>query len=188
MSTRRSRIPQHFRRWSFDFRLCVEPEIDPVSDWCRRRLLPIVLLGVCAGCDRSVEPVPAPTGADYVVTVGGHRIRVVVAITPAQQQRGLMHRTKLDEDAGMLFVYDTERTLSFWMRDTLIPLSIAFIDGDLVVRDIQDMASLDDKTHHVSKVPAMYALEVNRGWFERHDVGVGAQVTFSPDLNDLLGL
>jgi len=151
--------------------------------------LPIAVLALClAGCGRSGRgggPAPAATG--YWLTVDGRRVDVTVAVTFEQQQRGLMHRTQLDENAGMLFVYDREQTLRFWMKDTPLPLSIAFIDGDLVVRDIQDMRPLDETTHE-SAAPAMFALEVNQGWFRRHKVGVGARVAFSPELEELLGM
>lgn len=105
------------------------------------------------------------------------RVRVEIADEPAEQQRGLMYRTALGEDRGMLFVFDRERRLSFWMRNTLIPLSIAYIDSEGRIVDIQDMKPLDDAPpHYVSAEPAMYALEVNRGFFEEHEVDVGDTV------------
>ncbi|MCA3748442.1 MAG: DUF192 domain-containing protein [Rubrobacter sp.] len=88
-----------------------------------------------------------------------------------------MYRTALGEDRGMLFVFDRERRLSFWMRNTLIPLSIAYIDSEGRIVDIQDMKPLDDDPpHYVSAEPAMYALEVNRGFFEERGVEVGDTV------------
>ena len=113
---------------------------------------------------------------------GGQRVEVEVEIADdyAERQRGLMERTELAENAGMLFVFDREQQLSFWMRNTLIPLSIAYIDAEEQIIDIQDMQPLDE-TSHPSAEPAMYALEVNQGFFDEHGVGVGDEVEL-PDL------
>ncbi len=91
-----------------------------------------------------------------------------------------MERTELGENSGMLFVYQEEQQRSFWMRDTLIPLSIAYIDADGRIVDIQDMQPLDE-TSHPSAEPAQYALEVNQGFFEEHGVQVGDRVELPPD-------
>ena len=96
----------------------------------------------------------------------GERVEVPVEIAApyAEKQRGLMGRTALAEDAGMLFVFDREQQLSFWMKDTLIPLSIAYINESGRIVDIQDMQPLDE-TPHPSAEPARYALEVTRSFF-----------------------
>ncbi len=102
------------------------------------------------------------------------RVQVEVADEMDEMAKGLMGRTALAEDAGMLFVYPEERELSFWMRDTLIPLSIAFMDGEGRIIDIQDMKALDDRPpHYTSDEPARYALEVNAGFFDERGVEVG---------------
>ena len=102
------------------------------------------------------------------------RVRIEVADEMDEMERGLMDRTALAEDAGMLFVYPEERELSFWMRNTLIPLSIAFMDSNGRIVDIQDMKPLDDTPpHYTSAEPARYALEVNRGFFDERGVEVG---------------
>ncbi|MBA2713165.1 MAG: DUF192 domain-containing protein [Rubrobacteraceae bacterium] len=98
-------------------------------------------------------------------------VQVEVADAAAEQARGLMYRTALGEDRGMLFVYPDERELSFWMKNTLIPLSIAYIDSDGRIVDIQDMKPLDDKPpHYNSSEPVQYALEVNQGFYDEHGV------------------
>jgi uncharacterized membrane protein (UPF0127 family) len=102
------------------------------------------------------------------------QVRVEIADDAEEMARGLMGRTALAEDAGMLFVYPEERELSFWMKDTLIPLSIAFMDSGGRIVDIQDMKALDDDPpHYVSAEPARYALEVNKGFFDERGVEVG---------------
>jgi uncharacterized membrane protein (UPF0127 family) len=101
-------------------------------------------------------------------------VRVEIADDDAERARGLMHRTALAENRGMLFVFRREEQLSFWMKDTLIPLSIAFIDSKGRIVDIQNMKPLDDDPpSYVSAEPAQYALEVNQGFFEERGVEVG---------------
>ena len=117
-----------------------------------------------------------------ITTSGGERVEVQVEIADerAEQQRGLMERTELAENAGMLFVFERDEPRSFWMRNTLIPLSIAYIASDGRIVDIQDMQPLDD-TSHPSAAPAQYALEVNQGFFAERGIGVGDVVEI-PDL------
>lgn len=126
---------------------------------------------------------PAPAGTDAPspgtarITVGGHPVTVEIADDEAKRQRGLMHRESLPEDHGMLFVYERERELSFWMRNTLIALDVAFIDRSGRIVDIQQMEPMTDETHS-SRAPALYALELRQGWFEDHGVKVGDRVEF----------
>ena len=127
-----------------------------------------------ASQETAVVDVPDETAIVGINTARGERveIRAEIADEEAEQKRGLMERTALAEDAGMLFVFPGERPRSFWMRNTLIPLSIAYIDGDGGIVDIQDMQPLDE-TAHPSAAPAQYALEVNQGFFEERGVRVG---------------
>jgi len=101
-------------------------------------------------------------------------VRVEIADEPSEQAKGLMYRTALAENRGMLFVFRKEERLSFWMKNTLIPLSVAFMDSEGRIVDIQDMKPLDDDPpSYVSAEPARYALEVNQGFFEERGVEVG---------------
>ena len=100
------------------------------------------------------------------------RLQVEIADTDAERQRGLMGRTSLGQDRGMLFVFDSEQTLSFWMKNTLIPLSVAYINSKGRIIDIQDMQPLDETSHPAAE-PAQYALEVNQGYFAERGVEVG---------------
>ena len=119
----------------------------------------------------------APDGSATVALIpsgGGERVELEVEIADddRERQRGLMERTELAENAGMLFVFEQEQPLSFWMKNTLIPLSVAYIDSDGRIIDIQDMEPLDT-TSHPSAEPAQYALEVNQGFYEEHGIEVG---------------
>ena len=121
----------------------------------------------------------SPLSVATIITSAGERVpvEVEVADTDAERQTGLMGQSVLPEDAGMLFVFEGDQTLSFWMRDTLIPLSIAYIDAKGHIVDIQGMQPLDDvPPHYVSAEPAQYALEVNQGFFEERGVTVGDTV------------
>ena len=114
----------------------------------------------------------------------GERVEVEVEIadTRTEQARGLMERTELAENAGMLFIFESEQSPGFFMENTLIPLSIAFIDSEGRIVDIQDMQPLDE-THHYPAEPAQYMLEVNQGFFAERGVQVGDQVELPrPDL------
>ena len=127
------------------------------------------------------EPTEAETTASELRTVtidssGGDEVevRVEIANSPDEQARGLMGRTALAEGRGMLFVFPDEEVRSFWMRNTLIPLSIAFMDSEGQIVDLQDMKPLDDNPpHYVPAEPTRYALEVNRGFFEERGVEEG---------------
>ena len=146
-----------------------------------RRIFLVVAVAALVAAITTISALPtlaqeglAPQAIVMIINSGGERVEVPVEIaaTDAERERGLMGRTALAEDAGMLFVFDQEQPLSFWMRDTLIPLSIAFIDSEGRIVDIQDMQPLDE-TPHTSAGPARYALEVNQGFFKARGIQVG---------------
>ena len=101
-----------------------------------------------------------------------------VAKTPEEMAHGLMGRKYLGRDEGMLFVFEKEDYYGFWMKDTHIPLSIAFIDKECRIVSITDMKPLTLESHAPPQ-PILYALEMNRGWFSNHAVKVGDMVRFS---------
>ena len=105
------------------------------------------------------------------------RVRAEIADDVYEHALGLAYRTTLAKNRGMLFIHEEEQKLSFWMKNTLIPLSVAFMDSEGRIVDIQDMKPLDDDPpSYVSAKPAQYALEVNRGFFEERGVEVGDRV------------
>jgi hypothetical protein len=114
------------------------------------------------------------------LVVGQDTVLAEVAATEEMRSIGLMYRTVMAEDEGMLFVFDSAGTYSFWMKNTELPLSIAFIDRSGKIVDIQDMAPQDERTLHAPPGPFLYALELNQGWFWNHNVRTGAQVRFLP--------
>ena len=113
------------------------------------------------------------------LNIKGKKIKAEVVRTEAEKARGLMFRQKLGKNEGMLFVYEKEERLSFWMKNTPIPLSIAFLDKSGMIVDIQDMVPFSLQTR-VSAFPAQYALEVNQGWFKMNEILPGDTVVFPP--------
>ncbi len=105
-------------------------------------------------------------------------ISVEVAKTPEEAAHGLMGRKHLDKDGGMLFIFENEGYHAFWMKDTLIPLSIAFIDKEGRIVKITHMKPLSLKSHAPPK-PVLYALEMNKGWFSTNGIREGDIVRFS---------
>jgi uncharacterized membrane protein (UPF0127 family) len=105
----------------------------------------------------------------------GQRIVAEIAATEATRTTGLMNRFSLQPDHGMLFVFREPHLQAFWMKNTYVPLSIAFIGADGHILNIDDMAPLTESTHP-SRGPALYALEMKKGWFAQHGVAAGDPV------------
>jgi uncharacterized membrane protein (UPF0127 family) len=103
---------------------------------------------------------------------GEPRLTLELATTPEQHERGLMFRQSMPYDHGMLFIFDRQSNAAFWMRNTFIPLSVAYIEHDGTILDIQDMQPLTEVPHPPAQ-PYWYALEVNQGWYTDNGVGVG---------------
>jgi uncharacterized protein len=124
---------------------------------------------------------PRPAGSTFPTSglelkLKNHAVRVEIAEDEPARQAGLQGRESLAQDHGMLFVYPQPRRLSFWMKNTSIPLSIAFIDDSGKVLQIEDMEpQVESSTVSISKV--RYALEVNQGWFQKNGIGVGDSIT-----------
>ena len=116
---------------------------------------------------------------------GGAReeLTVELAQTAQERGRGLMGREELPEDGGMLFVFPQDTEAGFWMKDTLIPLSIAFIAADGTILDVQDMEPLSEEFHR-PPAPYRYALEVNQGWFRERGLGPGDRVVIPDSVSE----
>ena len=109
------------------------------------------------------------------LTIGAHKLIAEVASTPADQQTGLMNRFSLKPDTGMVFVFERPDARSFWMRNTYVALSIAFIGADGRILNIEDMQPQTDDPHW-SKGAALYALEMKKGWFADKGIVAGDRV------------
>jgi uncharacterized protein len=147
-------------------------------------LLPFAVLAA-SGCNGDGDTLPPmgenaeegrtlpPRGTAWVI-IGSDTVTAEVADTPEARERGLMFRTELDAGEGMVFVFQDEDIRSFWMRDTYIPLDIAYLDRTQRIVDIQQMEPLVEELYE-SQRPAMFALEVPQGWFEAQGIEVGDQ-------------
>ena len=134
----------------------------------------LAMAGICVASVAAAADLPTT-----VLTVGDHKVTAEVVVTPEQRALGLMHRFSLKPDHGMLFVFERSEPLSFWMKNTFIPLSIAFIAADGRIVNIEDMKPQTEDTHW-SKGPALYALEMRKGWFAEKGIGPGAVVKGIP--------
>ncbi len=107
--------------------------------------------------------------------IGDARIKAELALSYEQRERGLMFRKSLSDGEGMLFVFEADQRPAFWMKNTTIPLSIAYISSGGIIRQISDLRPLSEATVQ-SERSVRYALEVPSGWFARAGVEVGDQV------------
>jgi hypothetical protein len=120
-----------------------------------------------------------PVFAEGLPTVqlnaGMHLIHAEVAADMSTRSQGLMFRKSLGPNAGMVFVFDEEAQHCMWMKNTLIPLSVAFLDAKGTIINIENMAPQTEETHCASR-PARYALEMDRGWFASHGIKPGTKL------------
>ena len=142
------------------------------------RVIPVLLAGwlFAFGTAHAQKQAVLPT---TTVKIGSHALKVEVVANDADRSRGLMFREKLGRDDGMLFVFPEISYHSMWMKNTLIPLSVAFLDREGVILNILDMEphSLDS---HMSAGPALYAIETNVGWFRTRNIKAGDKVSGLP--------
>ena len=133
------------------------------------RTLAVFLLSLTAAAALA-QPLPVAE-----LRAGMHLIRAEVAADFATRGRGLMHRKGLAPNAGMLFVFDGPSQQCMWMKNTYIPLSVAFLDEQGTIINIADMQPQSEQTH-CSARPALYALEMTRGWFADRGIKPGAKL------------
>jgi uncharacterized protein len=143
----------------------------------------VVLLAVVAlvltGCNKAGADKPAApkSVAEYfLIKVGERTVRMQLAVLPAEQQQGLMFRTDLGPDDGMLFPYRTAQAMRFWMRNTPTALDIGFFDAEGVLQEIYQMYPRDETTVRSRSDRLRYALEMNQGWYRANSVRPGAKL------------
>jgi hypothetical protein len=147
--------------------------------WSLRNLLLIAALAIALPshtCHAQERPQKLPAIA---LTAGMHIIQAEVAQTPEQRGIGLMHRPQMGTNEGMLFVFDTAAEQCFWMKNTALPLSIAFLDEQGGVVNIEDMAPRT-LNGHCSRRPVRFALEMNQGWFAKRGIKPGSRIEGGP--------
>jgi uncharacterized membrane protein (UPF0127 family) len=131
----------------------------------------------CKKEDTHPQPKTSIKAVNPFVVLNSETLFIEISDTKEERETGLMFREKLPYNQGMLFIFEYERKLEFWMKNTTLPLSIAYINRRRIIVDIQDMVPMTT-TPYTSRFPAIYALEVNQGWFKEHKVRIGDSVTF----------
>jgi uncharacterized membrane protein (UPF0127 family) len=140
-----------------------------------QRFLATTLL-LAASLVARADSVTFPTGQ---VRIGAHPLKVEIAMSEPQRMQGLMYREKLGKNDGMLFIFDDVGYHSMWMKNTLIALSVAFVDDKGEILNILDMEPQTLDTHAAAG-PARYAIETNKGWFAEKKIKAGDKVTGLP--------
>ena len=138
----------------------------PVPTFLRPLLL--IVLAIAALNARAQIP-------EITLTIAGHKLTVEVAATNPERMQGLMHRRMMPENRGMLFVFTDVSRHAMWMENTYLPLSVAFIDTDGIITNIEDMKPHTRDSHPAVK-PVRYALEMNLGWFAKRGIKAGAKI------------
>jgi len=113
------------------------------------------------------------------LTIGFHQLDVQIASTPTQQATGLMHRAEMPQHEGMLFIFPEPKQQCFWMKNTLIPLTAAFVADDGTVVNLEDMQPQTTQSHCSAK-PVRFVLEVNQGWFKKKGLKAGLRLAGPP--------
>ncbi|MBU3666621.1 MAG: DUF192 domain-containing protein [Chthoniobacterales bacterium] len=140
--------------------------------------LSLVALGLTPAQDR----LPA-----VKLTIGRALVNAEIADEDAERAKGLMGRNELAEGEGMLFVFASPQPMNFWMHDTVIPLSIAYINAQGVIREIHDLKPMDETPVQSAVNDLMFALEVPQGWFERNSILPGDRILGLPSPNTATG-
>lgn len=132
------------------------------------------------GCQQKIAETTAFGLRSAALKISNVPLTAEIADTPQASENGLMFRDSLPEDRGMLFIFEQPKEASFWMRNTKIPLSIAFIDSTGKILEIKSMNPLDESLVLSNSDRVAYALEVNQGWFARHRISSGAMIDGIP--------
>ena len=137
-----------------------------------KRILPLALLLIATTSHAQDFPVTS-------LSIGVHLIKAEVATSDEERARGLMFRQRLGQNEGMVFRFQEARQVCMWMKNTLLPLSVAFIDSEGRIINIEDMKPQTEDAH-CGKKPARYALEMAQGWFRERNIKPGTPVSGLP--------
>jgi uncharacterized membrane protein (UPF0127 family) len=143
------------------------------------KFLPAAALVIAAALGAAHAQDAQTTLPRVTLTTGMHRIDAQVAMTPDQRQTGLMFRKEMPQHEGMLFVFEQPSVQCFWMMNTLLPLTAAFVADDGTVVNLVDMKPQTTDSHCSTK-PVRYVLEMNQGWFAKKGIKAGAKLAGQP--------
>jgi len=150
-------------------------------------LLAAMVGGGCKESGKAPVPAPAPANPNYPAQaqpklqtlklwLGAEELTAELALTPQQLQTGMMFRTNMAENEGMLFVFTFPHRASFWMKNTVLPLSAAYIDSEGAIVEIHDLQPLNTNSVVATSERIQYVLETNQGWFKHHNIGPGTVI------------
>lgn len=145
------------------FHCCGQTRLSPMKRLCASILCLLLVI-------------PPAWGADIALQVGRHSVHAEIADTPDSRTAGLMQRDHLCANCGMLFVFPSPGRYTFWMKNTVLPLSIAFISADGKILNIAEMHPNDASELHGPDGDVLYSLEMNKGWFAKHGIRAGDRV------------
>jgi uncharacterized membrane protein (UPF0127 family) len=140
---------------------------------CGTLALALLVLG-CARHGPEVSPAPKTVGDWFAIAVSGRTVQMQLAIFPAEMERGLMGRRDLAPDQGMIFIYPEPVQMSFWMRNTPLPLDIGFFSPEGELKEVYAMLPYDETAIRSRDMRLQFALEMNQGWFHRNGIRPGA--------------
>lgn len=143
------------------------------------RLLATSLIALASTAPAAAQGQPQMNLPRIEITAGMHRIEAQVAASPQERQTGLMHRKEMPAHEGMLFVFEQPATQCFWMRNTLLPLTAAFVADDGTIVNLADMKPQTEDSHCSAK-PVRYVLEMNQGWFGKKGIKAGFKLGGAP--------
>lgn len=146
-----------------------------IRNWCG-------LIGVLAfswAAQAQTSDAPQMNLPRIEMSAGLHRIQAQVAQSPVERQIGLMHRTDMPEQEGMLFVFEEAGVQCFWMKNTRLPLTAAFVDDDGTIVNMADMMPMTENAHCSNK-PVRFVLEMNQGWFSKRRISPGMKLIGAP--------
>ena len=151
------------------------PRLSPAT----ARLLATGLIALASTAPAAAQGQPQMNLPRIEITAGMHRIEAQVAASPQERQTGLMHRKEMPAHEGMLFVFEQPATQCFWMKNTLLPLTAAFVADDGTIVNLADMKPQTEDSHCSAK-PVRYVLEMNQGWFAKKNIKAGSKLAGAP--------
>lgn len=151
------------------------PRLSPAT----ARLLATSLIALASTAPAAAQGQPQMNLPRIEITAGMHRIEAQVAASPQERQTGLMHRKEMPAHEGMLFVFEQPATQCFWMKNTLLPLTAAFVADDGTIVNLADMKPQTTDSHCSTK-PVRYVLEMNQGWFGKKGIKAGFKLGGAP--------
>jgi uncharacterized membrane protein (UPF0127 family) len=145
----------------------------------KQYIFKILLASVCLVAVTQAQNLAQMNLARTKLSAGIHLIEVQLALTPEQRSTGLMYRREMPQGEGMLFVFEQPSMQCFWMKNTLLPLSAAFVADDGTIVNLADMKPQTTETH-CSEKPVRFVLEMNQGWFAKRGIKAGFKLGGKP--------